>query len=113
MLSQLRASLDGVTAEESSRIVIGYEPVWAIGTGLAATKDDAARVHAVIREDLNRMYGKPGLEVPVIYGGSTSPDNIAQYTSCPDVHGALIGGASLKPDSFAALIHNGVAARAR
>lgn len=110
VVSQLKGSLAGLTAEDASQIIIAYEPVWAIGTGLAATTEDASRVHAVIRQELRALFGEAGTEIPVQYGGSTTPDNIATFTSCPDIHGALIGGAALKPDSFNALIQKGIAA---
>lgn len=111
VLSQLRGSLAGLNPEEVLKVIIGYEPVWAIGTGLAATKEDAAKVHAVIRQELRSLFGSNGQEIPVIYGGSTSPENIGSLLSCSDIHGALVGGASLDPFKFNSLIENGISGR--
>ncbi len=94
-------SLDGLTGEQISKLVIAYEPVWAIGTGKNATKEIAQATCKIVRDKVAELYGKEAAEaVRVQYGGSVKPDNIAQYMSEPDIDGALIGGASLKPDSF-------------
>lgn len=98
-------SLSGITGEEMLRAVIAYEPVWAIGTGVNATKDEAEEVHKYIRELLKTMYGvEISGSVRIQYGGSVKPDNIRELISEEDVDGALVGGASLKADSFARII---------
>lgn len=98
-------SLSGITGEEMLKAVIAYEPVWAIGTGVNATKDEAEEVHKYIRELLKKMYGvEISGSVRIQYGGSVKPDNIRELISEEDVDGALVGGASLKADSFAQII---------
>jgi triosephosphate isomerase len=105
---QFNASLEGITAEDASQLVIAYEPVWAIGTGLAATPEIAQNVHQLIRGLLCQQFGNAaGKNINILYGGSTKPDNIASLMQQSDVDGALVGGASLDPDSFANLIING------
>ena len=100
-------SLAGLTKEEMLRTVIAYEPVWAIGTGVNATKEQAQEVHKYIRQLLENMYGKDvANQVRIQYGGSVKPDNIKELISQPDVDGALVGGASLKADSFTAIVKN-------
>ena len=97
---QLTGSLNGV---ELNGITIAYEPVWAIGTGRTATPEQADEVHTHIREWL-RKYGDGADDVRILYGGSVKPDNTESLMSKPDVDGALVGGASLKPDSFAGIV---------
>jgi len=98
---QIKAGLDGVTAEQLSHIVLAYEPVWAIGTGRNATPAQAAEAHGHIRRRLQRWFGTTAAEqTRVLYGGSVKPDNIASLVAQPDVDGALVGGASLDPRSF-------------
>jgi triosephosphate isomerase (TIM) len=80
--------------------VVAYEPVWAIGTGKTATKQDVARMHAFIREELVRQFGDAGQTVRILYGGSVKASNAASLLAVPDVGGALVGGASLKADEF-------------
>jgi triosephosphate isomerase len=99
--SQLEGALDGLRIEEADRLVVAYEPVWAIGTGESATPGQAQDMHAVIRSDLADRYGADvGDGVPLLYGGSMKPHNAADLLSEPDVDGGLIGSASLKADSF-------------
>ena len=85
--------------------MIAYEPIWAIGTGLAATADDANAIHRdVVRPALAEMFGEEVAQgIQIQYGGSVKPDNAANYFSQSDIDGALVGGASLKADSFAAI----------
>ncbi|MCC8167136.1 MAG: triose-phosphate isomerase [Planctomycetes bacterium] len=102
----VKNGLAGFTPEEIKKIVIAYEPVWAIGTGKTATPDQAQEVHAVIRNLLTEMCGKEISEATRIqYGGSVKPENVKEIMSKPDVDGALVGGAALKADSFAKLVH--------
>jgi len=107
---QLTRGLDGLTPDELARLVIAYEPVWAIGTGRVATPEQAQAVHAFIRGYLKSIQAGVEAVVPVLYGGSVKPDNIAQLLREPDVDGALVGGASLDPKSFAALVSGAASA---
>jgi triosephosphate isomerase len=87
------------------KVVIAYEPVWAIGTGKTATPEQANDVHALIRRNVTSLYSAElaaGLRIQ--YGGSVTPENVSQLMAMPDIDGALVGGASLKPESFAALV---------
>ena len=95
---QLDGSLpDGASAAD---LVIAYEPVWAIGTGLTPTPADVAEVHAFIRQRLTGRYGAPGGQVRILYGGSVKPSNAKELLGIPYVNGALVGGASLKAEDF-------------
>ena len=86
-------------------IVIAYEPIWAIGTGKSATKEDAQKCCHIVRDQIEKMYGKEAADaVRIQYGGSVKPENIVEYMACEDIDGALIGGASLKADSFKEII---------
>jgi triosephosphate isomerase len=107
---QLTRGLDGLTPEQLEAIVIAYEPVWAIGTGRNATPEQAQAVHAFIRGYLKGVRAGIDAVVPVLYGGSVKPDNIGALLKGPDVDGALVGGASLDPASFASLISGAAAA---
>lgn len=100
-------SLAGLTREDMLKTVIAYEPVWAIGTGVNATKEQAQDLHKYIRSLLKSMYDDElANSVRIQYGGSVKPDNIKELISQEDVDGALVGGASLKADSFVAIIEN-------
>jgi triosephosphate isomerase (TIM) len=108
--SQIERATSGLTAEQLAQVVIAYEPVWAIGTGIAATPEIAQSVHHQIRVTVAKLFGEDVAgKIAIIYGGSTTPENIESLTSMPDIDGALPGGSSLKPDLFLALIENGVA----
>ena len=109
--AQLRAALDAV--ETPAGLAVAYEPVWAIGTGVAATPDVAAHVMGgPILAGLAALFGEhAALEVPLLYGGSVNPGNVAEFAAVPSVHGALVGGASLKADDFAQIVR--VVARAK
>ena len=99
-----RGGLAGLTPEDMKRVTIAYEPVWAIGTGKTATPAQAQEVHAFVRGILASMFGKATADATRIqYGGSVKADNVKELMSQPDVDGALVGGASLKADSFAAI----------
>ncbi len=102
---QLTGSLAGLSAEQMAGIVLAYEPVWAIGTGRTATPAQAQEVHRLIRDWLGERFGQEtGARVVVQYGGSVKPDNAAELLACPDIDGALVGGASLKASDFLAII---------
>lgn len=112
---QLRRSLESVSAGDMARVVLAYEPVWAIGTGETATPEQAAAAHARVREVLADLYGDAVAEATRIqYGGSVTAENAAALMAQPGVDGALVGGASLKPEAFTAIVraaaHSGLAA---
>jgi triosephosphate isomerase len=109
---QVQDCLAGFAAEQVAGFVIAYEPVWAIGTGKAATAAGAGAVIGLtIRGTVARMYGEAAAQaVRIQYGGSVTPDNIAEFMTHPDIDGALVGGASLKPE-FVALVRNGAQAK--
>ena len=99
---QFEASLpDAATAANT---VVAYEPVWAIGTGLTPTAQDVARVHAAIRQALNKRFGEEGEAMRILYGGSVNPSNAAELLAIANVNGALVGGASLKASDFLGII---------
>ena len=102
---QLSGSLADLCPKCVANMVIAYEPIWAIGTGKSATKEDAQNCCAIVRDQVRVMYGDEAADkVRVQYGGSVKPNNIVEYMACPDIDGALIGGASLKEDSFIEII---------
>jgi triosephosphate isomerase len=101
---QLAPVLDILSAAEIGELVVAYEPVWAIGTGVTATPGDAAAMHRAVRERLAAAFGEAAADaVPVLYGGSVKPDNAAELMSQPGVDGVLVGGASLDAAGFAAI----------
>jgi len=103
--NHIQGSLAEISAQDIIKTVIAYEPVWAIGTGKTATADQAQEVHKYIRDLLRKMYGEEvAASVRIQYGGSVKPENITELISKPDVDGALVGGASLKADSFSAIV---------
>jgi triosephosphate isomerase (TIM) len=103
--TQLAGSLAGLTPEQMAGTVLAYEPVWAIGTGLTATPDQAQAAHAFIRARLAGSFGQATAARAVVqYGGSVKPDNAAELLACPDIDGALVGGASLKAGDFLAIV---------
>ncbi len=105
VLGQMGRGLEGVGADALGRIVLAYEPVWAIGTGRNATPEQAGTVHGAIRAVLGERWGRAAAEqVRILYGGSVTPDNVDSLLAKPDIDGALVGGASLKPDSFARIV---------
>jgi len=107
---QMSGALAGFTPEQVGKMVIAYEPVWAIGTGRTATPEQAQEVHEQIARILMEHSHTAENVVPVIYGGSMKPDNVAELVTQRDIHGGLIGGASLKPEVFLELILKGVRA---
>ncbi len=102
---QVRGGLAGLTPEEGAKLVVAYEPVWAIGTGLAATAEDANAIHRdVVRKSLVDMFGQNTAQgIRIQYGGSVKPNNAEEYFAQSDIDGALVGGASLKAEPFIAI----------
>jgi triosephosphate isomerase len=108
-VAQLKAALDGVSAGDAEKVVVAYEPVWAIGTGRVATPDDAQEVCAALRAAIAELYGQAVADgVRILYGGSVKSGNVGEIVGKPDVDGALVGGASLDPTEFATLAANSV-----
>lgn len=106
--SQIEAGLTGLSGESLNNVVIAYEPVWAIGTGKTASEAQAQEVHAFIRALVTKIFGQSAADnVRILYGGSVKPDNIKGLMAQTDIDGALVGGASLKADSFAAIVNFG------
>ena len=104
--AQIRKGLAGVSAEDMEKTVVAYEPVWAIGTGKTASKEQAQEVHAFIRKLLAEMYEKAIADsVRILYGGSVKPDNVDELMAQPDIDGALVGGAALNAESFCRIIN--------
>lgn len=94
----------GLNGVDLDNMVIAYEPIWAIGTGKTATLEQAQETHAYIRDRLNILYGNKADDLCIIYGGSVTPDNIDSLMACKDIDGALVGGASLKVESFIRIV---------
>jgi triosephosphate isomerase len=111
IVRQLSPVLDALKPEDWSRVVLAYEPVWAIGTGKNATPDDAAQIHELIRLELNR--GGVTERAPILYGGSVNSGNVAFLLSRPQIDGVLVGGASLQARGWADLIEQGSRAKVR
>ena len=102
---QVKVGASGLTPEQASRLVIAYEPVWAIGTGKTATPEQAQEVHALIRKLLSGLYGEAAAQkIRILYGGSVKPDNVDSLMAQPDIDGGLVGGASLKAADFARIV---------
>ena len=102
---QIKKDTEGLEITDPSKYVVAYEPIWAIGTGKTATADDAQEVCGAIRKTLADIFGKETADgIRVLYGGSAKPNNVAGFLEKEDVDGALVGGASLKADSFAAMV---------
>jgi len=98
---EIEKGLDGVRPE---KMVLAYEPIWAIGTGKTATPPQAQEAHAYIRGRLNILYGNQSDELCILYGGSVTPDTVDSLMACKDIDGALVGGASLKAESFSKIV---------
>jgi len=101
---QLAGGSQEIPAAAASRVILAYEPVWAIGTGKTATPAQAQEVHAFLRGRLKELWGAAADAVRILYGGSVKPDNIAALMANEDIDGALVGGASLSPESFAKIV---------
>ena len=105
VVAQVKAGLEGLEITDPAQLVVAYEPIWAIGTGMTATADDAQEVCAAVREALADLFGAElASGIRVLYGGSAKPGNIAELTAKPDVDGALVGGASLKAADFSQMV---------
>ncbi len=106
---QLTRGLDGIAKEDVTRLIVAYEPIWAIGTGRTATPQQAQEAHKFIRDFIERSYDRESaVKIRIQYGGSVKPDNIAQLMTQEDVDGALVGGASLDVNSFTEIVKNSV-----
>ena len=104
--AQIRADFSGVTPEDAKKVTVAYEPIWAIGTGRTATPRQAQDMCAYIREVLKDIYGEDiSEEITIQYGGSVKPSNATDLMDQPDIDGALVGGASLKPADFIEIVH--------
>ena len=104
LLRQLKGSLNGIAPTEIGKLVIAYEPVWAIGTGKTATPEQAQAAHAYIRSELEIMFGAIARDLLLLYGGSMKPSNAAALFGSSDIDGGLVGGASLNADDFISII---------
>lgn len=104
--SQIKEGLKELSNEDAAHLVIAYEPVWSIGTGKNASKEIAQDICKFIRYLLKELFGEVSNNIRILYGGSVKPVNVKEYLTCPDVDGALVGGASLKVDSFKELLEN-------
>ncbi len=103
---QLAGGLDGLTRQDLLRIILAYEPVWAIGTGRTASPEIAQEVHVAVRDWLSQKFSEEAAQqVRILYGGSVKPDNISELMRQPDIDGALVGGACLEAESFLRIIH--------
>ncbi|MBQ7502689.1 triose-phosphate isomerase [bacterium] len=104
--AQLRADLEGLTLDDGNKLVIAYEPIWAIGTGKADTAENANNTMIALRKVLAEIFGEEiAQQVRLLYGGSVKPANIAGFMACSDIDGALVGGASLKAESFSQIVN--------
>jgi triosephosphate isomerase len=104
---QISCALNSIKPEQAEPIVIAYEPVWAIGTGSVASPEQVDEAHRIIRREVAARVGdKAASVIRIVYGGSVKPDNIARLMAEPEIDGALVGGASLDPRSFASIIQN-------
>jgi triosephosphate isomerase len=102
---QIQAGLAGLDKQQMSRMTLAYEPIWAIGTGRAATPEQARSVHDLLRKAVSNQWNQEVAKaLPILYGGSVTPQNIGGFISCEEIDGALVGGACLDPASFATLV---------
>jgi triosephosphate isomerase len=106
LMEQFNGGIGGLTSEQFAKILIAYEPVWAIGTGKTATPEIAAEAHSTIRREARQRFGDHAADhIRILYGGSVKPDNVKNLMSESEIDGALVGGASLDPVSFAAIVN--------
>ena len=107
--NQFSSGLTDLTLENMTKVIIAYEPIWAIGTGKTATPEQAEEVHAMIRKMLTEKFGLTTANVvKILYGGSVKPSNSKELLSQPNIDGALVGGASLKAEDFVGIIKNAI-----
>jgi triosephosphate isomerase len=105
--AQLKDGVFGLDAENFGKVILAYEPVWAIGTGVTASPEQAQEVHAFLRGLVAQRYGEEvALETSILYGGSVKPGNAKELFSCPDIDGGLVGGASLNAEDFLAIVRS-------
>jgi triosephosphate isomerase (TIM) len=105
LIRQFAGGIAGLTEEQFERIIVAYEPVWAIGTGQTATPEIASQAHSLIRSEAEKRFGDEAAQrLRILYGGSVKPDNIEALIREPEIDGALVGGASLDPQSFAKIV---------
>jgi len=103
---QVKKGLEGFSSDNLKNLVIAYEPVWAIGTGKTATSEQTQEVHKFLRSVLEKSFGNMlAKSIRILYGGSVKPNNITELMAMPDVDGALVGGASLDPETFSKIVH--------
>jgi triosephosphate isomerase len=103
---QCLRAFHAISAKKASKLIVAYEPVWAIGTGKTATPEMAADAHALIRAEVAKAFGQEfGEQLRILYGGSVKPENVKALMAEPEIDGALVGGASLDPKSFAAIVN--------
>ena len=103
---QVKKGIEGFASDDLETLVIAYEPVWAIGTGKTATTDQAQEAHQFLRSVLEKSFGNMlAKSIRILYGGSVKPNNIAELMAMPDIDGALVGGASLDPETFSKIVH--------
>ena len=106
LVEQCTGGICGLTPEQFAKVIIAYEPVWAIGTGKTATPDMAADAHRVIRQQIRTVFGADAANaVRILYGGSVKPDNTRTLMAQPEIDGVLVGGASLDAGSFASIVN--------
>jgi triosephosphate isomerase len=106
LVSQFQKGIAGLTEQQFAKIVIAYEPVWAIGTGKTATPEMAADAHRIIRAQVTAKFGKAaGESIRILYGGSVKPDNVKTLMAQPEIDGVLVGGAALDPVGFASIVN--------
>jgi triosephosphate isomerase len=103
VLGQIKAGLQSIKLNSADELILAYEPVWAIGTGKTASPEQAEEVHFAIRNLLKELYGELGAELSILYGGSVKPSNVKELLAKPNINGGLVGGASIKADSFSDL----------
>jgi len=104
VINELNQTTQGFSAEQAGRVIIAYEPIWAIGTGKTATPEQAQAMHEKLRASLGDRFGELASQIPILYGGSMKPANARDLLSCQDIDGGLIGGASLKAADFVELV---------
>ena len=110
VVEQIKKDTEGLTIDDPSKYVVAYEPIWAIGTGKTATADDAEEVCGAIRKTLAEIFGQETADgFRILYGGSAKPENVGGFLEKEDFDGALVGGASLKADSYAAMVRSAMA----